>query len=129
MRSEQHIETEIPVIEIDKGWPAEDVQTVEDCDDAFAFLMAAVAKIEMDIDLHDLNPSRAERGWKARASYALKMKRAALQIVQNRRGRILAELKSAKQASIDRRMLNFIRENMPEDAWKGMVQGFEAQDQ
>ncbi len=42
---------EIPDIEIDAGWPVSDIKTIEDCDDAFAFLMSAVASIEYALTL------------------------------------------------------------------------------
>ena len=70
----QHLsDIEIPDIEIDKGWPVSDVQTINDCDDAFALLMSAVAKIEFDIEVETLKPKNQQDGlWLAKARCALK---------------------------------------------------------
>lgn len=83
----QHIDDiEIPVIEITSGWPAKDVSTQKECDEAFAYLMSAVAQIEFHIDMELIKQKpNQDREWLARANCALKYKRAALQIVNQRR--------------------------------------------
>jgi hypothetical protein len=46
----------IPDIEIAPDWPVSDIATIEDCDDAFAYLSAAVANIEYQIEANLLRP-------------------------------------------------------------------------
>lgn len=97
---------EIPDIQIDEGWPVSDVKTIEDCDDAYAFLMSACAAIEYSIDIEDAKPEHMrDLHWRARAKCALKYKKAALGIVTATRSKI----KSQKQDERDKVLLNFIR--------------------
>ena len=113
----QHLsDIEIPDIEIDKGWPVSDVQTINDCDDAFALLMSAVAKIEFDIEVETLKPKNQQDGlWLAKARCALKYKKAALQIVNFARGRIADEEKRRKHNTQDRILLEYIRKVTPNE--------------
>lgn len=112
----QHIhDIEIPVIEITEGWAAEDCKTIDQCNDAFAYLMAAVASIEFQIDMENLKPKGEQnREWIARATCALKYKRAALQIVGQRRGVIDREMRRSKQDTRDRQLLEYIRRVVPD---------------
>lgn len=65
----QHIDIEIPVIEITEGWAAAAVQTRKECDDAFAYLMSACAQIEFQIDTELTKPKgHQDFHWLARAS-------------------------------------------------------------
>lgn len=119
----QHLpDIEIPDIEIDKGWPVSDVQTINDCDDAFALLMSAVAKIEFDIEVETLKPKNQQDGlWLAKARCALKYKKAALQIVNFARGRIADEEKRKKQNTRDRILLEYIRKVTPNEMFMQWV--------
>lgn len=119
----QHLpDIEIPDIEIDKGWPVSDVKTISDCDDAFAFLMSAVAKIEFDIDVEVLKPRDQQDGlWLAKARCALKYKRAALQIVNSARGRATDEEKWKRQNTRDRILLEHIRKATTNDVFMQWV--------
>jgi hypothetical protein len=112
----------IPDIDIDKGWPASSVKTIEDCDDAYAFLMSAIAQIEFQIDEAALPNSGADPRWVNKAKCALKYKRAALNIVNLRRGRIEREQRAAKQVSRDRALLDHIRANTDAAQFKAWVQ-------
>ena len=109
----QHIEDiEIPNIEITAGWDAASVKSQQDCDEAFSYLMSAVAQIEFQIDVELAKPKAAhDTTWLAKARCALKYKRAALQIVQTKRGYINTAESRAWQDSRDRRLLEFIRRN------------------
>lgn len=112
----QHIDDiEIPVIEITAGWAAEDCKTIEQCNDAFAYLMAAVAGIEFQIDMELIKPKPAQdRVWLARASCALKYKRAALQIVNQKRGIINQDADRAFKERRDGKLLAYVRSVTPE---------------
>lgn len=110
----QHIDDiEIPIIEITEGWAAEDCKTRERCDDAFAYLMSAVAGIEYQIDMELTKPKpQQDREWIAKASCALKYKRAALQIVNQQRSVINAAETREWSGRRDARLLEFIRANV-----------------
>jgi hypothetical protein len=112
----------IPDIEIDKGWPVSDIKTIEDCDDAYAFLMAAVATIEYDIELDASKIVDKGPLWAARARCALKYKKAALNIVNMKRGRIADEMKATRQAARDRRLLSHIKDSVPAAQWALLLQ-------
>lgn len=82
IKTVQHLDDiEIPIIEISPGWAADSINTDEDFNDAFAYLMSAVAQIEYQIDMEDSKPlANQDRVWLARAKCALKYKKAALGI-------------------------------------------------
>jgi hypothetical protein len=116
VKTVQHLDDiEIPIIEIEPGWAADSVKTDQDCDNAFAYLVSAVAQIEYQIDFEDSKLlAHQNKEWLARAKCALKYKKAALQIVNLRRGRINQEAKRAWQDSKDRRLLEYIRKIVPD---------------
>lgn len=111
----QHMEEiSIPDIEIQDGWAVSEIETVEDCDDAYSYLMAAVAEIEYELELKDLGVCKfADPTWPARARRALKYKRAALQLVGFKRGRIMDERRKAAQDTRDRALLDHIKSVVP----------------
>lgn len=112
----QHIDdVEIPVIEITDGWSAESCTTKEQCDDAFAYLMSACAGIEYQIDMEFTKPKEQQDApWLAKAKCALKYKKAALQIVQNRKALISETEKRVWQERQDRHLLTYIRSVVPD---------------
>lgn len=124
----QHLdEIIIPDIEIQDGWPVSDVETIEDCDDAYALLMAAVAEIEYELELKDLGVCRfADPMWPARARRAMKYKRAALQIVGYKRGRIMEERRRIAQEARDQALLDHIKAVLPAHQFHQMVVSFNA---
>ena len=123
-KAQQHMDDiEIPVIEIENGWPVDDVETIEDCDDAFAYLMTAVASIEFQIDMEALKP-QSERNdpWLVKAKCAMKYKKAALQIVNLKRGRINDAERRAETARRERILLDHIRDVVGGDEFAKMVE-------
>lgn len=115
---------EIPDIEIDQGWSVSEIETLADCDDAFAFLMSACAAIEYSIDIEVLKPIVQQRGeWMARAKSALKYKKAALQIVNHKRGRLNKEEDIATQNQRDRVLLEYIRQRVSDEQFLEWVKG------
>lgn len=112
----QHIDDiEIPVIEITEGWDAEKVTTRQECNDAFSYLMSACAQIEFQIDVELTKPkSHQDDLWIARAKCALKYKKAALQIVQQRRSTISTAEERAWKERRDGRLLEYIRGIVPD---------------
>lgn len=115
MASFQHLpDIEIPDIEIAEGWPVSDITTTDDCNDAFAFLMSACAQIELQIDMEMSKPKPWDSAWLARANCALKYKKAALQIVNQKRGMFNTEATRAFQRERDRALLSYIRSVVPD---------------
>lgn len=117
---------EIPDIEITDGWLAKDVETLADCDDAFAYLMGAIAGIEYQIDAEGFKPLAEQRGeWVARAKSALKFKKAALTIVQTRRARINELARVEASNTRERALLQFIKAAVPAHQWVAWVTAFD----
>lgn len=121
----QHIDdVEIPIIEITDGWAADSVKTREECNDAFAYLMAACAGIEFQIDTELAKPKpNWDLNWLARARCALKFKKAALQIVQVRRSMIAEEIKEARKRERDTKLLEYIRSMVPDRQFLDWLRG------
>lgn len=117
---------EIPIIEISEGWPVTDVKTLDDCEDAFAYLSSAVAGIEMQIELESFKiPSQQDGEWTAKAKAALRFKKAALAIVSQKRSTINKQLEREWNESRDRKLLRFIRDLTPSGQWAQWVTAFE----
>lgn len=86
---------EIPVIEIEPGWDATSMESIEECEDASIKVNAIIAEIEFQIDMFDATPERdRDYEWLARAKRALKYKKIAAQCVNNCRGRIARQAKA-----------------------------------
>lgn len=108
----QHLDgINIPDIEIGPGWAVSDIETEEDCDDAFAYLMAAVAEIEYQLELYDegVGENTQRPQWAANARRALKYKRAALQILNTMRKKIANEEKQKSRERFERQLIDHIR--------------------
>lgn len=120
----QHIDgIDIPVIEITDGWAADSVQSEAECNDAFAYLMSACAGIEFQIDMEFSKPKALwDDVWLARAKCALKYKKAALQIVQQRRSAITDAEKRERQKQMDVRLLQHIRASVTNSQFMAWVQ-------
>jgi hypothetical protein len=103
---------EIPIIEISPGWTVDEVKTLDDCDDAFAYLTGAICAIENKIDSADETGATTGVAYR-KLKRALRWKKAALQVVATKRGRITREAKQIEQASHDKRLVNIIRDRFP----------------
>lgn len=98
---------DVPVIEIQDGWTVDDIQTEDDCDDAMAVLTKALAACETRVDeLEALGQKGTETH--IRVKSALRWKKAALAMVQIKRGRINREKTRALSAEVERRILAYI---------------------
>lgn len=119
----QHMkDIEIPVIEITEGWAASDVKTADDYEDAFSYLMAAVAQIEFQIEVENIKPpAQRDKLWLARASCALKYKKAALQIIAHSRARQSERERRAVQERRDRVVLDHIKASVPHSTFMEWV--------
>lgn len=107
----QHLdEITIPDIEITAGWAVSEIETIEDCDDAYAYLMSAVAEIEYHLEAHALGVRDfPDPMWPARARRALKYKKTALQLVGWTRGRLNEDAKRERQDSSERKLMEHIK--------------------
>lgn len=119
----QHIpDVEIPIIEISDGWAAEDCNTTEQCNDAFAYLMSAVAGIEYQIDMELTKPKeRQDLVWMAKAKCALKFKKTALQIINQKRSVISSEADREFKDRRDRKLLEYIRSVVPGETFLNWI--------
>lgn len=105
---------DVPVLEIKDGWTVDDLNTLEDCEDAFIVLTALIVAIEARID--DLDAGNGiQKDELKRAKGALKFKKAALQIVSLKRGRITRQEKERKQLSWDRRVVDYFSAMHPKE--------------
>lgn len=106
-------EITVPIITITDGWTVDEIETIEDCDDAYAVLTGIVASIEVKLENPMLTDD--ERG---RCLGALRWKKAALQVIQGKRGRFNRE---ADRDSFARRLAfcnAYLRKHHPEVAEK-----------
>lgn len=103
---------EVPVVEIVKGWTVDEIETLDDCDDAFAVLTGAICNIESQIE--EAQETGQDRGeWFRRLKMALRWKKAAIQIVQTKKGRITRAARAEAQNVRDRRLLSILSTRYP----------------
>lgn len=108
---------EVPVIEITKGWTVDDLETMEDCDDAFCVLTGIIVSIEAQIA--ELEYSGAEKSQPHRAAKAaLRWKKAALQIAQRKQATILRRETREKETAHDRSFIEYVYAYFPDVAKK-----------
>jgi hypothetical protein len=112
----------IPVIEIEDGWAADSMESIEECEDATIKCNVLIAEIEFQIDMFETKPAiDRDYGWLARAKRALKYKKIAAQCVNNCRSRIVKEEKRALQNSYDRRVLDQLKAHVEPELWSKCV--------
>lgn len=103
---------EVPVVEIARGWTVDEIETLDDCDDAFAVLTGAICSIESQIE--EAQETGQDRGeWFRRLKSALRWKKAALQIVQTKKGRITRAAKAEANKEENRRLLDILKARHP----------------
>jgi len=104
---------EIPCVELCDGWTVDDIITEEDCDDAFAYLTQAIATIENRIDELEVGGQRGTSVF-ARTKAALRWRKAAMQIVSIKRGRISRAEKLTRDATSERKIIEYVKAMHPE---------------
>lgn len=105
-------EIEVPVISITQGWDVDDIETEDDCDDAFAVLTALVVSIEARMDDLAMAGNELSVDYK-RAKSALRWKKAALSVVNTKRGEIRRQEKEAHDASQAEKIIAYFRAMHP----------------
>jgi hypothetical protein len=111
---DQGSDIEIPIIEITKDWTVDDIQTLDDCDDAHAYLTGAVCSIEDKIEAAIELGTDAGIGFR-RLKRALRWKKAALNVVQTKRGKITRALKKVETKEHEKRIINRMRDMFPKE--------------
>lgn len=97
----------IPVIYITDDWSVDDIHTEDDCDDAHAVLTALIVSIEARMDDLEIQGRTVSEEYK-RAKISLRWKKAAMQVVNLKRGKInraAAESRAARQYQEIRKFL------------------------
>jgi hypothetical protein len=80
------------VLLIEPGWPVTDLPSVASCDAAHAVLEEAISKIEASLAAARASGSFSNNNdWMRRARSALRLKKAALQVVQDTRAKLLLQ--------------------------------------
>lgn len=105
--------TEVPIIYITEDWSIDDIETEDDCDDAFAVLTAMIARIEAQMDDLEIQGLALSEQYK-RAKMAFRWKKAAMSMVQTKRGRINRKRNEAQQANRENRIIKYFAAMHPE---------------
>ncbi len=111
---DQGSDIEIPIIEIAEGWTVDQLENLDDCDDAFAYLTGAMCSIESKISIADELGTNIGPNYR-RLKNALRWKKAALQIVQVKRGKIGRAMRQAEHKSHDRAIIDTMRDMFPKE--------------
>lgn len=107
-------EIHVPIISITGDWTVDEIETEDDCDDAFAILTALIVSIEARMD--DLAMSGQELSVDhKRAKSALRWKKAALSVVNTKRGKIRRQEKEAHDESQSQKIMNYFRAMHPQE--------------
>jgi hypothetical protein len=77
------------VLMVDESWPVTDLPNLESCDAARAVLEEAIGKIESALAAERAAGTIANNDWLRRARSALRLKKAALQVVAETREKLL----------------------------------------
>ena len=107
-------------IQIDDGWTIGDLETLTDCDEAFAVLTAAVASIEGQLELAGV-AYQHDPVWTARAKAALRWKKAALQAVNTKRSQFSREAKAAQNRAFERAFVDAARDRLQGDEFNQIM--------
>lgn len=98
-------EITIPEIEIGPNWFVAELASIQECDDALAYLTEAIATIERQLAMDGVDrPSRGAR-WRSGATASLRFKKHAVEVVTRKR---------AVFASVERRAWAWLGRNEPD---------------
>jgi hypothetical protein len=123
----------IPDLEIEPGWTVESITTLEECEDARLRLVEIIASIESQLaraaaEKHETG-EYADRHWWRRTQVALRLKKAALQRVQNLRSEIRRKAREGTQQSRERAIIEALRAIDPAALYKAIAVAKEAHPQ
>lgn len=120
----------VPILEIADGWTTEDLETVEECDDALLVVEEDIAAIEGQLENEKRkrkDPSYTpNEAWEYRARQALKYKT----VLKNRVVKIRAELKrndaTERALASHKRLLSHIKSVVSASEWNSFLEGAKA---
>lgn len=111
--SRDDVALEITEIDEDAGWPSSEVGSLDDCDRFVMRLTRECSEIEYFIDAEEAQ-EKPDRDWLARAVYALRVRKGALHIVNNRQ-KVLQDIEERSyRYGRDRMLLEYIRKDVGE---------------
>ena len=124
MADSEFDDIQIPAVYIRGDWTTDDLETLDDCEDAHILLIAMCAAIEHQID--DLTAIDDRSGRIGRAKAALKWKKLALALVNAKRAKIRRQIEIERETSRDKLVLTYIGSEKPElireaDTWAQAV--------
>lgn len=105
---------QVPVMTITEGWTVDEIETEDDCDDAFAVLTALIVSIEARMDDLVIAGQEVSVDYK-RAKAALRWKKAAMSVVNIRRGKINRAIKTALQQEQSQRVMAYFSAMHPDE--------------
>jgi len=112
MTDEDNIE--VPIIFITDGWSVDEIETEDDCDDAHAVLTGIIARIESHMDDIEMQGNGMTVEFK-KARAALRWKKAALNVVNTKRGRIRRNENERQIQDFNRRIINYFKAMHPSE--------------
>jgi len=98
----------VPIIEITGGWTVDEIENENDCDDAFAVLTAIIVSIEAKMDTLEMERAEKSESY-IKTKSALRWKKAALSVVNTKRGKFKRQRAEAIQKSNDERVLRYFK--------------------
>jgi hypothetical protein len=107
-------EIQVPIIEITDGWTVDEIETEDDCDDAFAVLTAMVVGIEARMDDLAIEGQELSVAYK-RCKSALRWKKAGLSVIGIKRGKINRAKKEAREDDRNKRVIDYFYAMHPEE--------------
>ena len=109
---------------IEEGWYVDELETLDQLDEADTAINLIIADIEHQIDLEDLE-NYPDKEWRAGAKRALKVKRVVAQAINRRRASIARQHKETVQGSRDRALIDYLRTRLGKDEWLEITSDFE----
>ena len=103
---------QVPIIYITGDWTVDQIETEDDCDDAHAVLTALIVSIEARMDDLEIQGRGVSEEYK-RAKISLRWKKAAMQVVNLKRGKINRALAAGKAEARYQEMRKFLAINHP----------------
>ena len=98
----------VPIIEITGGWTVDEIENEDDCDDAFAVLTAIIVSIEAKLETLEMEGLEKSESY-IKTKSALRWKKAALSVVNNKRGRFKRQINEAFQKSNDECVMRYFK--------------------
>lgn len=104
---------QIPIIYITDEWAVDDIHTEDDCDDAHAILTALIVSVEARMDDLEIQGRLVSEEYK-RAKISLRWKKAAMQVVNLKRGKINRAAANSRAMSQYQEIRKFLALHYPD---------------